>query len=509
MRPILILCILSFAAGVLQAQSRFPNVTIYSGSGSYINEPTICINPKNLNQVVAGSVLNDFYHSENGGVTWTHGNLSCPWGVWGDPSLVVDTNSNFYYFHLAYPPSPGWWIDRIICQKSADGGLSWSSGTYMGKGTSPHAQDKEWAVVDRNNNNIYVTWTQFDNYGSTNTADSSIILFAKSTDAGLTWTNPAKRISKVAGDCHDDDNTVEGAVPCVGPNGEVYVTWSGPLGLVFNRSTDQGVTWLDSSVIVSSNPGGWNYSISGIDRSNGMPVTCCDLSQGPHRGTIYTNWSDQRNGPNDTDVWLVKSTDGGNSWSSPKRVNDDPPGKQQFFNWMTVDQATGYIYIIFYDRRNYANDQTDVYLASSRDGGETFDNMRISAAPFTPNPAVFFGDYTNITAHNNIVRPIWAALSGSNAKSINTALIDSVYSSSVTWEGSVSIDWSNPWNWSPRQVPKQDQDVNIPAVPVSRFSPTVAASGFSCNNLTISAEAKLTIPDGIIFTINGNLNIQK
>jgi hypothetical protein len=52
-------------------------------------------------------------------------------------------------------------------------------------------------------------------------------------------------------------------------------------------------------------------------------------------------------------------------------VNDDPAGKEQFFSWLTIDQVTGYLYCVFYDRRNYANTQTDVYIARSTNGGTT------------------------------------------------------------------------------------------------------------------------------------------
>jgi hypothetical protein len=135
------------------------------------------------------------------------------------------------------------------------------------------------------------------------------------------------------------------------------------------------------------------------------------------------NWSDQRNGEDDTDIWISKSTDGGNTWTEALRVNDDEPGKQQFFTWMTVDQANGDIYIVFYDRRNYDDRNTDVYLARSTDGGETFENLLISETPFLPSSNVFFGDYSNITAHNHQVRPIWARAEGSSM-SIWTAIID-------------------------------------------------------------------------------------
>jgi len=401
--------------------AQFPNILIGNTGGP--EEPAIVINPKNPGQMVAGANIDLFYASGDGGLNWQQGTLSSTYGVYGDPCLVIDTAGNYYFFHLSNP-SFGNWIDRIVCQKSTDGGLTWSDGTYMGLNGSK-AQDKAWAAVDPQTNNIYVCWTQFDVYGTSNPADSSLILFSRSTDEGITW-SPAKRINRVAGDCTDSDNTVEGAVPAVGPDGEIYVAWAGPAGIVFNRSTDHGETWMDTNIFVSDIPGGWDYTIPNIYRTNGLPVTCCDLSQGPYRGNIYINWSDQRNGLTDTDIWFAKSADGGITWNSRKRVNDDPPGKQQFFTWMTVDQKTGYIYFVFYDRRAYSNSATDVYMAVSRNGGETFQNFKVSESPFIPDPVIFFGDYTNITAYNNIVRPIWARLDNSQL-SILTAIVDSLF----------------------------------------------------------------------------------
>jgi hypothetical protein len=371
------------------------------------NEPAIIMDPKHPNVLIGASNIRNYYVSQDTGRTWTSHLLSSTNGVWGDPALTVDTSGAFYFFHLSNPAS-GNWIDRIVCQKSEDQGETWSDGSYTGlNGTK--AQDKHWPVVDPANNMIYVSWTQFDSYGSTNPSDSSIILFSKSADAGLTWSDPV-RINKLAGDCIDSDSTVEGAVPAVGPNGEVYVAWAGPKGLTFNKSLDEGEHWLDEERVISDIPGGWDYSIPGIFRANGLPVTVCDLSPGPHRGTIYINWSDQRNGIDDTDVWLTKSVDGGETWTPPIRVNDDPAGKQQFFTYMAVDQATGYLYFVFYDRRNYEDNSTDVYMAVSQDGGETFINRKISESPFIPMQGIFFGDYTNLTVYNGIVRPIWTRL---------------------------------------------------------------------------------------------------
>lgn len=423
------------------------HVNVMISNVGYPEEPTICINPNNTQQILAGSNLNHVFYSEDGGQTWRQEQLTSTYGVWGDPCIIIDTAGSFYYFHLSNPPG-GNWIDRIVCQRLDSIGGAWTTGTYMGlNGTKE--QDKEWAVVDPRNNHIYVTWTQFDNYGSTNPLDSSMIMFSKSTDRGDTW-SPAKRINKVAGDCIDSDSTVEGAVPAVGPNGEIFVAWSGPTGIRFDRSLDEGQTWLNDDIFVADQPGGWDYSIPGIMRCNGFPITCCDLSHGPHRGNIYVNWTDQRNGATDTDVWFVRSLDGGDTWTQPLRVNDDPPGKHQFFTWMTIDQVTGWIYIVYYDRRNYTDNQTDVYMAVSKDGGVSFFNFRISESPFVPVSTVFFGDYNNIAAHNNVVRPTWTRLHN-NELSIWTALIDMNWLGEATPEPapfSIEPVYPNPFQQS-------------------------------------------------------------
>lgn len=403
------------------SQAQHTNILIDEyGSWTQPEEPSIMVNPKNTDHMVAGANIDNMYYSTDGGYSWTVGALSSSYGVWGDPAIIVDTAGAWYFFHLANQPG-GNWIDRIVCQKTDVIGGTWNDGTYMGlDGTK--AQDKEWAVVDITNNNIYVTWTKFDSYGSSNPDNKSDIHFSRSYDGGDSWSE-ALRINEVSGDCIDDDNTTEGAVPAVGPDGEIYVAWAGPEGLVFDRSLDQGDTWLAEDIYIGPFPGGWAYDIPGISRCNGLPITKCDLSGGPHHGTIYVNWTDQRNGTDDTDVWIAKSIDGGDTWSEAIRVNDDPPGRQQFFTWMDVDQVTGYLYFVFYDRRNYDDHNTDVYMAVSRDGGDSFINFKISESPFLPFASTFFGDYTNISAYNDVIRPIWARLEGSDL-SIWTAIIN-------------------------------------------------------------------------------------
>jgi hypothetical protein len=515
--------------------AQHQNIMISSSNAP--EEPTIFINPKNTLQLAGGANINNVYHSNDGGYTWSIGTIgSQTYGVWGDPCCIIDTAGNYFFFHLSWPPG-GTWIDRIVCQKSTDGGQTWNEGSYMGL-NGIKAQDKEWAVVDRINNFIYVTWTQFDDYGSSNPADKSIIRFSRSTDEGETW-SPALKINEVDGDCIDSDNTVEGAVPAVGPNGEIYTAWAGPAGLVFDRSMDQGITWLDGDIFVSDFPGGWDYNIPGIGRCNGLPVTVCDLSNGTYCGNIYINWTDQRNGETDTDVWMSKSTDGGNTWSNPARVNDDLPGKHQFFTWMTVDQVTGYLWFVWYDRRNFSDNNTDVYMAVSIDGGETFINFKVSEEAFIPTTNVFFGDYNNITAHNSVVRPIWTRLHQGQL-SVWTAIVqpDSVIANEIRVDlkaflegpfngtgmntdltGLTDFPLYQPYNTAPWNYDGTETAASIPANAVDwvlielRDAPSAASATAAT---VIARQAAFLINDGSIRNPDGtgiqqfnNLTIQQ
>jgi hypothetical protein len=384
-----------------------PQDAVYASSQI---EPSIAINPKNTNQIIVGSVLNDFYYSNDAGNTWTSESMHSKYGVWGDPVLIFDTSNTAYYFHLASYKKTSH-LDRIICQKATIGEDGVLRADMFDQGTFPtpngtKVQDKQWAVLNPKTNEIYMTWTQFDAYNSKKPEDSSVIVFSKSSDQGATWSEP-KRISFYAGDCLDDDNTVEGAVPAVGPNGEIYVTWTGPKGLVMQKSMDGGETWLAKEKLLEKHYGGWTLDIPGIYRANGLPILKCDLSNGPNRGTLYLNWCDQRNGDDDTDVWIMKSVDGGESWSNPIRVNQDTSKRHQFFTWMTLDQSSGYLYFVYYDRRATEETDTETYMSYSTDGGETFTDIELSAQSFTPIPDLFFGDYLNIDAVNGIIYAVW------------------------------------------------------------------------------------------------------
>ena len=49
-------------------------------------EPSIFVNPKNTNEVIAGTVMNDYYYSVDGGKTWKSRSIKSKYGVNGIPA---------------------------------------------------------------------------------------------------------------------------------------------------------------------------------------------------------------------------------------------------------------------------------------------------------------------------------------------------------------------------------------------------------------------------------------
>jgi hypothetical protein len=375
------------------------NIQIGGFAGEWPNEPSVGINPVNPDQIMIGANADNYYMSNDGGYTWSHGIITSSFGVNCDPVIVADQTGNFYYFHLV--PD----LSRVVCQKMTGFSGTWSDGSYTAT-YNTYDIDKEWAVADPMTGTLYTSWTRFNNWGSSSAQDSTDVFLARSTDGGATWSDQ-KLISNVGGNATGGFGSVHGSCPATGPNGEVYMTWWSPAGLMFDRSTDHGDTWLNTDINITGMPVQWIVTLPGIQTGVSFPILSCDRSGGPHHGTLYVNWTDKRSGNNDANIWISKSTDGGTSWSEPKKVNDDGPGKHQFFNNMTIDQVTGNIYVVFYDRRNYTDTRTDVYIAVSKDGGETFINQRISDTPFIPFSTVFFGHYISVAAHNNMVFATW------------------------------------------------------------------------------------------------------
>jgi hypothetical protein len=391
-------------------------------------EVSVAINPTNPDHVIAvlmqagapgePRVTNHAYVSSDGGLTWTPQAAANPdRRVQGDDAVTFGRDGRAYHSYIAFDgirverPERAW--SGIFVRSTRDG-VAWTTPVPVVDhvNTAIPFEDKPWIGVDRSERsphrgNVYVAWTRFDVYGSADPAHRSRILVSRSRDAGGSFSPPLE-ISDVSGDARDSDNTVEGVVPAVGPNGDVYIAWAGPQGLVIDRSTDGGWSF-GKDVLIAALPGGWDLPVPGLLRHNGMPVTAVDMSSGPHAGSVYVNWIDERNG--DLDVFVAASRDGARTWSAPVRVNDDGKGAAQMFTWMAIDPVDGSINIVFHDRRGQPGTLTGVTLARSVDGGRTFVNHPLAVPAFDCCAAsAFFGDYNGIDAFGGRVVAVFPVL---------------------------------------------------------------------------------------------------
>ncbi len=403
-----------------------------SRSNNDPEEVTIYINPKNPQQMVAGSNITNVYVSEDGGQTWDESTLrSKKYGVYGDPVVFANDSGHFYFCHLSQTKPPldasYSWLEYIVVQKSTDGGKTWNEGAGLGY-VKGKVQDKEWISGDFSKSsphkgNLYVSWTEFDKYGSRSSNDFSRIKFSRSTNGGNTFEESIV-ISDTVGDCVDGDHTLEGATSAVLPNGDVLVAWAGHGNIYLDKSTDGGKTF-GKDRIIAAQPGSWDIPVAEIMRTNGMPFLVADNSGGKHNGNLYLQFGDDANG--DADIFILKSTDGGKTWSKKIRINNDEVGngKDQFLGHIAVDQTNGDIYVVYYSRQNSENNLfIDTYVAFSTDGGETFTRRRITNEPFAaPGKEVFFGDYNGIAAYKGIVRPIWTDVTNGEL-TVKTAILD-------------------------------------------------------------------------------------
>ena len=139
---------------------------------------------------------------------------------------------------------------------------------------------------------------------------------------------------------------------------------------------------------------------------SGQSFLAVDRSGGPTNNNIYMVASVQPFGGGGTDVMFARSTNGGQSFSAPHRVNDDPvnPNKWHWFGTLAV-APNGRIDSVWFDTRNAANNtDSQLFYSYSSDGGVTWSpNVAVSNAfnPFEGYPNQNkIGDYITIVSDN-------------------------------------------------------------------------------------------------------------
>jgi BNR/Asp-box repeat len=403
----LLLWVLVFVSSGVVAQ--FKNIRLAEekeGRGAP-GEPSVIINHREPNNIVAAMGRDLVVYTTDGGQTWQESIVSSPLGTGSSAAMIVDAKGNIYDFHRAEGEKPGEGFDRIVCQRSDDLGKTWNDGSGIG-GNSTKKNDKLGVAVNARKQILYATWTQYDKYPSEEAGCQSYVMFSMATNAGNRWDKPIA-VSQTPGNCQHGGGSIAGATPAVGIDGRIYLSWSNAGVIYFDRSYDEGKTWLINDLPIAKQEGGWMLNIPGFGPTSNMPVLVIDNSPGRYHGMLYMVFADQRSGSNDTDVWMQRSNRYGDSWAAPYKINKDAPGKHQFSPAMAIDQASGTIYVAYYDRRAYEDSNTDVYLAYSVDGGVSFNEVKISEQPFIATEVPFY-DHISITAHNGMVVPVWTRI---------------------------------------------------------------------------------------------------
>jgi hypothetical protein len=329
----------------------------------------------------------------------------------------------------------------IVVYKSTDGGVTFPF-AYTAASSSGTGEDKEYITTDLVPgspfyNTIYFTWTRF--------TSGQRILCIKSTNGGVNWSTPANVSEATFG--------VQGSDPAISTNGQINIVWLANNGssssIYYDKSTDGGTTF-GTDIIIST-----GTSPTLPNSAPTFPSIAADISGGPRNGYLYTVFSDSRNG--DPDVFLCRSTNNGNNWSAPVRVNNDAVsnGKLQYWPWIGVND-NGNIAIIWLDTRNTADNTIfEAYLARSFDGGLTFTNELLSSQPSptsVPGSNVRFGDYICIDYWKNKIVPVWTdERAGGYNMDIYTANINTVVgvepvAKNVPDEYKLYQNYPNPFN---------------------------------------------------------------
>ena len=405
-----------------------PDRCVTEGENTTQSENSLFINPENEDELlnsnnstdwdgITANVLfgaNDRY-SEDGGVSWA-GEIQGAGNVnQGDPSVVIGTN--------------GWWytgkINNDFGQSvaySSDHGQNWHDvtvSTVPVPGSDILDKNHLWAdnsVTSPFQGRLYDAWTNFVN-GSPNFHQ---IELSRSEDHGLTWSPPVNiSLGVVPG------YMCQGVNLQTGPNGEVYSVfaiydaWPADESAIgFTRSLNGGSVFMPATRIFHNIKGIRTSGTSKDMRVNSYPSMAVDISNSPHKGTIYVVWTNIGvpgvNTGTDIDIYFMRSSDQGSTWTAPSKVNQDPSGlgKQHFLPWITCDPVTGNLCVIYYDDRNVSSAQCETWISYSYNSGDTWTDMKVSDVAFTPVPIPglaysYFGDYLGITSRNMMAYPIW------------------------------------------------------------------------------------------------------
>jgi hypothetical protein len=369
------------------------------------------------------------YFSSDGGTTWGGVDLPLPPAIGtngtrfgSDPSLAFDSLGNVFYSYIVVFFSANFGGingTQLAVARSTDGGRTYPASRanfFAFEGGENHFNDKPMITADTNIgspflDNVYVAWDAAVG-GSTGGG----IRVARSSDHGDSFA-----INR-ADDPRGPGRAI-GAVPFVGPNGDLYVAWNDYSAntITMNHSADGGASW-GMPIVISRKTIPFDIAIAAESFRGALVYPACDVdrSSGPHRGRLYCSWMDL-NVQRATDIYASFSDDRGSTWSARRPVTDQISSPVDRFNhWLSVDAVTGDVNVSFYDTRNDpARVRTDTFFSQSRDGGLTWTNVRLTGSPSNehdcggifPCAGIDYGnqqgDYEGLVSFGGSSHPVW------------------------------------------------------------------------------------------------------
>ena len=388
-----------------------------SEGGGTVTDTPIVTNPLNENDLLLGSVDYNcpepsavgFHLSTDGGSIWNR--VDCMpviyrgvyWPL-DEPSAGYDRKGNAYVAGLYFKSEGD--SGYVAVQKSVDG-THWSKPVAALRQTGPSFPVDTSIAVDTSAgsswvNAVYVSGVMVLGPGQ----GKNQVVVSHSTDGGDTWTQAAldpvqqypeeDRLTRMA---VSKDGTVYAAwLHCRGKNGG-----SGgdcpTVHFMLSKSTDGGNTWSAPQRIATVNMHDWQLPNTG-ERVYNYPVIGADNSDGPHSSNLYVamyTWTGTY-----LRVQVIRSTDGGTTWSQPVPLAPKSDTHDQFSPSISVS-STGKVGVSWLDRRNDPNDiNYQAFAVISEDGGQSFGaNWQLTTAFSDPRvngtENNWMGDYTGNT----------------------------------------------------------------------------------------------------------------
>jgi photosystem II stability/assembly factor-like uncharacterized protein len=314
--------------------------------------------------------------------------------------------------------------DAMLVSTSKDGGKTWGKITTLIADNSPlRLNDKNTLTADPTDSRFaYAIWDRLEITEDLQNFRGPTF-FTRTTDGGKTWERP-----RAIFDPGLNNQTIANQIAVL-PDGRLVNVFDwiiqGQLNVGVMFSDDKGRTWSKPKLVNALGTIGITDPLDGAPVRTGDLVP--DIAVDPRKGTsnIYLVWQDARFAAGLRDqIALARSTDGGKTWTPPRRVSSNLD--TQAFTASVEVNDRGHVGVTYYDfTRDDPTAQpllTDEWFTASTDKGSTFSqrerqtarsfNMRL--APLTGS-GYFVGDYEGLKSVGRRFHPVFGVtLSTSN-----------------------------------------------------------------------------------------------